>query len=239
MSPATTSIDAQPIPRGISIREFAKSQGMAEASIRRRVGTGEIPSYKVGGARRIPLSYLEKVGARRPPCRTSHLSPPGTSPGAAPADQPVRGRAAPSAAGRCGMTRDQWPPGGRNDGGPATVGKAGPTSNQNQPPPSTRFNRQTSAPRRHFHAGGRRRREAALRLPPIGRCGCIRDPDLDEHRCGARPLTEHQFDGWRATAEHILEGDSVPIVPVEAVRAMWRRGGRDRQLAQQLWELVG
>jgi hypothetical protein len=61
MSPATTSIDAQPIPRGISIREFAKSQGMAEASIRRRVGTGEIPSYKVGGARRIPLSYLEQL----------------------------------------------------------------------------------------------------------------------------------------------------------------------------------
>jgi hypothetical protein len=61
MPATTTSIDAQPIPRGITIREFAKSQSMAEASIRRRVGTGEIPSYKIGSARRIPLSYLEQL----------------------------------------------------------------------------------------------------------------------------------------------------------------------------------
>jgi hypothetical protein len=61
MPATTTSVDAQPIPRGISIREFAESQGMAVASIRRRVGTGQIPSYKVGGARRIPLSYLEQL----------------------------------------------------------------------------------------------------------------------------------------------------------------------------------
>jgi hypothetical protein len=58
---ATKSIDSQPIPRGISIPEFAKSQGMAASSIRRRVGTGEIPSYKVCGARRIPLWYLEEL----------------------------------------------------------------------------------------------------------------------------------------------------------------------------------
>ena len=61
MSVTTTSIDDQQIPRGISIREFAKSQDMAEASIRRRVGTGQIPSYKVCGARRIPLAYLEQL----------------------------------------------------------------------------------------------------------------------------------------------------------------------------------
>jgi hypothetical protein len=31
----------------------------------------------------------------------------------------------------------------------------------------------------------RRRREAALRLPPLGpSCGCIRDPLFDRHRCG-------------------------------------------------------
>ena len=68
MSPATPTsfIDAQPHPlRESSIREFAKkAKGMAEASIRRRVGTARDPELrKVGGARRIPLSYLEKVGA--------------------------------------------------------------------------------------------------------------------------------------------------------------------------------
>jgi hypothetical protein len=61
MSAITTSIDAQPIPGGISIHEFAKSQGMAASSIRRRVGTGDIPSYKICGARRIPLWYLEEL----------------------------------------------------------------------------------------------------------------------------------------------------------------------------------
>ena len=130
------------------------------------------------------------------------------------------------------MTGDLGPP-GRERPGPTP--ETGPIQKSADTTDKTKI---TAQPR-YFHAGGLRRREAALRLPPIGRCGCIRDPDLDKHRCGARPLTEHQFDGWRATAEHILEGDSVPIVPVEAVRAMWRRGGRDRQLAQQLWELVG
>jgi hypothetical protein len=92
---------------------------------------------------------------------------------------------------------------------------------------------------RHFHAAGLRRREAALRLPPIGRCGCIRDPDLDRHRCGARPLTDHQVDGWRSAAIDIIEDGHVPIVPTEVVRRLWKRGGRDRQLAERLWELAG
>jgi hypothetical protein len=61
MSSPAISVDAQPIPRGISIREFARSQSMAEQSVRRRVGSGEIPSYKVAGARRIPLSYIEQL----------------------------------------------------------------------------------------------------------------------------------------------------------------------------------
>jgi hypothetical protein len=94
-------------------------------------------------------------------------------------------------------------------------------------------------PPRHFHAGGWRRRQAALRLPPIGRCGCIRDPDRDKHRCGPRPLTEHQIDSWRSAAIGIIEDGHAPIVPIEVVRRLWKRGGRDRQLAQQLWELVG
>ena len=99
------------------------------------------------------------------------------------------------------MTGDLGPP-GRERPGPTP--ETGPI--QKSADTTTDKTKITAQPR-YFHAGGLRRREAALRLPPIGRCGCIRDPDLDKHRCGARPLTDHQFDGWRATAEHILEGD--------------------------------
>jgi excisionase family DNA binding protein len=61
MSATTASVDAQPIPRGITVREFAHSQKLHETTVRRGIGTGEIPSYKIGSARRIPLSYLEQL----------------------------------------------------------------------------------------------------------------------------------------------------------------------------------
>ena len=135
------------------------------------------------------------------------------------------------------MRRDQWPPGGRNDGGPATVGKAGPTSNQNQPPPSTRFNRQPSAPARHFHAAGLRRREAALRLPPIGRCGCIRDPDHDRHLCRS-DVTEKQAQAAVDAARHLTANGYLPLFDRSTLVALWRRPA-DRDLAERLHELCG
>ena len=136
-----------------------------------------------------PPTWTAKPRQRRRACRLGRLHPQAggrRAAAAARADRRAVGAVRLGARqGRCGVTFDQGPPGGRNHGGPATVGKAGPTSNQNQPPPSTRFNRQPSAPARHFHAAGLRRREAALRLPPIGRCGCIRDPDHDRTSAAA------------------------------------------------------
>jgi hypothetical protein len=128
---------------------------------------------------------------------------------------------------------DQGPPGGEEPGPTPETGPIQKSADTTTDKPKI------TAQSRHFHAGGRRRREAALRLPPIGRCGCIRDPDLDRHRCGARPLTDHQLDGWRATAQHLLEVGCPPLLELDVLRALHKRGGDNRQLAQELYELAG
>lgn len=76
----------------------------------------------------------------------------------------------------------------------------------------------------------RRRRAAAHRSVPLD-CGC-RDPW--PCRCTDPPLSEHQIDGWRNAAEHVLAGGQMPVVPIEVRRALWRRGGPDRELAETL-----
>lgn len=48
------------------------------------------------------------------------------------------------------------------------------------------------------------------------------------------PLTERQLDGWRDAAETILAHGMTPILPVAAQRALWRRSGTDRELAERL-----
>ena len=58
---ATKHVPAHPISRGVSIREFAEINGVSQSAVRRGVDAGSIPSYKIGGARRIPLSYLEQL----------------------------------------------------------------------------------------------------------------------------------------------------------------------------------
>lgn len=54
-------LQSESIPRGLTVREVAESQGLTESATRRSVNQGLIPSYKVGGARRIPASYLEEL----------------------------------------------------------------------------------------------------------------------------------------------------------------------------------
>lgn len=76
-----------------------------------------------------------------------------------------------------------------------------------------------------------RRRAAACRVPAL-RCGCV---DPWTCRCGAEPaLTEHYLDGWRDSAHHLLGCGLAPMVPTSILRALWRRGGRDRDLAEYL-----
>ncbi|WP_239010475.1 MULTISPECIES: hypothetical protein [Rhodococcus] len=76
-----------------------------------------------------------------------------------------------------------------------------------------------------------RRRATACRVPAL-RCGCA---DPWTCRCGAEPaLTEHYLDGWRDSAHHLLGCGLAPIVPIPVLRALWRRGGRDQDLAEYL-----
>lgn len=76
-----------------------------------------------------------------------------------------------------------------------------------------------------------RRAEAASRLPPL-QCGCA-DPSI--HRCnGSEPDDDLALDAWCATAEALLRLGTPPLVPRSVLRALWRRGGDDAALAQQL-----
>ncbi|MGP4058980.1 hypothetical protein ACTWP6_29930 [Mycobacterium sp. 4D054] len=77
-----------------------------------------------------------------------------------------------------------------------------------------------------------RRRDAAHRSEPLA-CGC-RDPWPCYRHDGVQPVTGHQLDGWSAAALHLLDCGLSPAVPVDVARRLWRRGGRDRLLAQRL-----
>lgn len=75
-----------------------------------------------------------------------------------------------------------------------------------------------------------RRRAAAQRMVPLD-CGCA---DPWPCQCTQPPLSEHALDSWRATAEYLLANAGPPLVPLEVRRALYRRGGRDRELAERL-----
>jgi hypothetical protein len=96
----------------------------------------------------------------------------------------------------------------------------------------------------HPHAGIRRRYRAAQQLKPM-RCRC-RDPLFC--RCwpeafhGERlsePPSEVMVDAGADAARHLLEVGHTPILKQNTLRALWRRGGSDRRLAQTLYDLAG
>jgi hypothetical protein len=47
------------------------------------------------------------------------------------------------------------------------------------------------------------------------------------------------IDAGRDAALHILAHGNVPVLKFEVLRALWRRGGADRVLAEQLHEACG
>lgn len=55
-------------------------------------------------------------------------------------------------------------------------------------------------------------------------------------RCNAPspPLSEKAIDAWRAAIERTLP-IGPPVVPLEALQSLYRNGGTDRALAQQVW----
>ncbi|WP_419773382.1 helix-turn-helix domain-containing protein [Gordonia alkanivorans] len=47
--------------RFITTAEFCKLTHMADSTVRQGIRTGSIPSVKIGGRRRIPVSYLDQL----------------------------------------------------------------------------------------------------------------------------------------------------------------------------------
>lgn len=79
-------------------------------------------------------------------------------------------------------------------------------------------------------AGLRRRRDASRRLPLLA-CGC-RDPWPCRHLDG--PSSDHDTEGAADAARHLLAVGLTPLLRLEYQRALWRRGGVDRQLVSDL-----
>lgn len=84
-------------------------------------------------------------------------------------------------------------------------------------------------------AGLHRRRGASPRLVSLD-CGC-RDPW--PCRCSDPPLSDRMVAAGRAAALHILDAGEIPLLEIEILQALYRRGGADRRLAQQLHQLTG
>lgn len=80
-------------------------------------------------------------------------------------------------------------------------------------------------------AGLRHRRKASQRLVPLD-CGSV---DGWTCRCTWPPPSERMVDAGADAAIHILAVTGcVPILQPDTLRALYRRGGDDRQLAQAL-----
>jgi hypothetical protein len=68
-------------------------------------------------------------------------------------------------------------------------------------------------------------------MPPLGRCGCIRDPLFDRHHCGSE-ISGRMVHAAAMAAHHLLDAGYPPIFDVATLRAMWRAG--HHQLVDQL-----
>jgi hypothetical protein len=84
-------------------------------------------------------------------------------------------------------------------------------------------------------AGLYRRRKASQRMVPLD-CGC---PDPWPCNCTQPPLSDRWVDAGRDAARHLLEVGHVPLLKLEVLRALYRRGGDDRALAEMLHVATG
>ena len=51
-------------------------------------------------------------------------------------------------------------------------------------------------------------------------------------------LSEQALDAWRSAIERTLP-IGPPLVPLEVLQRLWRNGGADRELAEQVWAETG
>ena len=80
-----------------------------------------------------------------------------------------------------------------------------------------------------------RRRATAYRVVPLD-CGC---PDPWPCDCTSPPLNDRWVDAGRDAALHLLAQGLLPRLELEVLRALYRRGGRDRILAERLHAAIG
>jgi len=74
------------------------------------------------------------------------------------------------------------------------------------------------------------RQRRAWRRKPRLECGCS-----EPCRCDYRNNpSEKRVDGYRDTIEHLAEHGLGAAALSPELRALWRRGGSDRQLAEQI-----
>ncbi len=93
----------------------------------------------------------------------------------------------------------------------------------------------TDFPQHSGVAAWKRRHAGRQRVVPLD-CGCR---DLWPCRCTEPPLSARMIDAGRDAAQHILDGGDVPLLELEVLQALWRRGGADRAFAERLHELTG
>ncbi|BBY60226.1 hypothetical protein MSAR_33620 [Mycolicibacterium sarraceniae] len=84
-------------------------------------------------------------------------------------------------------------------------------------------------------AAWKRRHDTSCRLVPLD-CGC---PDPWPCTCTEPPLSDKTIDGGRDAALHVLESGRIPLLEAEVLQSLWRRGGKDRELAELLHQLSG
>ena len=89
----------------------------------------------------------------------------------------------------------------------------------------------------HYIQQLRQRRSASARLPALD-CG-HRDPWTCRH--DPAPVTDQYIDGFRDAALHLLASGMTPAPNLDAMRALWRRGGAERDLVRAIaerWEIA-
>jgi hypothetical protein len=52
-------------------------------------------------------------------------------------------------------------------------------------------------------------------------------------------LSDAALDGWLDAAQHVLANGWIPLLPLEIRRALWRRQGADRLLAERVHRACG
>lgn len=84
----------------------------------------------------------------------------------------------------------------------------------------------------------RRRRKASQRLVRLADCCGASDPLSCRCHKPEPPLTERAMEAWKDAIERTLP-IGPPLVPLEVLQRLWRKGGPDRALAERVWAETG